>query len=353
VSGPAREGGAEAAAAADAVALLRARGRGEAPPAPSGRVLELIGFARRHRVTWPVCEALSQVLPEGPAALLLRPAMAEAEARAEALAAQFRDLAARLSGAGLHPVALKGAAALAEAGGAARPEREMVDLDLLVPEAELTAAAETLRAAGYTGDAEAHVATDFHYPALFPPPGGGPATVELHIRPGWSRRGWLADLEARARPSPLPGMRVPSPGDRLAHLSRHAQIQDRGRARRALRLRDMLDWRRIRAAGEIDLDALARRLDAMGEGEAFRAFAVLMARLWDEPAPPAWEAAHAPWAEETLSALGDPAQAEAWRRRDRAPAMVSALSTRETLAHAVAGALNPARLRRFLASRRS
>jgi DMSO/TMAO reductase YedYZ molybdopterin-dependent catalytic subunit len=338
--------GPEGTAAADAIRLIRAWGRGDAPPAPRARALDLLAFARTHRVGWVVAAGLAPALPEA-AGMLLRPVLAEAEARAEALAVQFRGVAGLLREAGLHPVALKGAAILAEAGGAPVPWREMVDLDLLVVERDLPRAVAALQAAGYHGDARAHVATDYHFPALFPPE-GGPASVELHARPGWSRRGPLARLERRARESATPGVRVPAPEDRLAHLVHHAQIGDRGWARRTVRLRDMLDWRAVRQGHGIDLEDLAVRFDAAGQGAAFRAHAALMARFWDESAPAGWAEAHEAWGEAALAALGDPALAEARRKADAAPAALEALTTRETLMHAAAGSLNPARLRRFL-----
>lgn len=338
-------------AAGETLALLRAWAREEAPAAPQTRVLDILAFAEAHRVSWPVCAALARVLPAPATELLLRPVMAEREAQAGALAAQFRALAVRLSEAGLRPAALKGAAVLADNGGDPASWREMVDLDLLVAPAELPRAVEVLRAAGYTGEWDAHVPTDYHFPALFPPE-GGVASVELHTRPGWSRRGPLAGLAGRAVPSALPGMDVPAPEDRLAHLVHHAQIADRGFARCAVRPRDMLDWRMIRERGDIDLDRLAARFDVAGQGPHFRAFAALMSRLWEDPAPKGAGEAETRWAQQALAALADPALAEAQARRDRLPAALSALTTRETLAHAAAGALNPARLRRFLNARR-
>ncbi|MGM0584940.1 MAG: nucleotidyltransferase family protein [Pseudomonadota bacterium] len=338
-------------AAGETLALLRAWGRGEAPAPPQARVLDILAFAEAHGVSWPVCSALSTVLPPPAAELLLRPVMQAREARAGALAAQFRQVVGHLSRAGLRPVALKGAAALAEAGGAPLPWREMIDLDLMVAPAELPRAVEALRAAGYTGDWNAHVPTDYHFPALFPRE-GGVASVELHTRPGWSRRGPLRGLAERARPSALPGVLAPAPGDRLAHLVHHAQIADRGFHRRALRPRDMLDWRSLREGGDIDLDRLAARFEAAGQGPPFRAFAALMAWLWEDPAPAGACEAETRWAQQALAALADPALAETHARRDRLPAALAALTTRETLAHAAAGALNPARLRRFLGGRR-
>jgi len=339
---------------AETLGLLRAWDAGETPPPPRARTLDLVGFAAAQGVAWPACKALSRALPAPVAGLLLDPAIRSRETTAARFAAQVRDLAGLLAAAGLEAVALKGAAAIAEAGGEPAPWREMVDLDLLVAPADLPRAVDALRGAGYTGDAEAYVATDYHFPALFPPR-GGIATVELHTRTGWSRGGPLKDLRARALPTRLPGLRIPTAEDRLVHLVHHAQIADRRRQRRSLRLRDALDWRLLTRdgappapGGPADVEAAAARFAPGRPRKAFQSFAVLMARIWEAPAPAGWEARHAPWAEEVLDALADPARAERWREADRRRQLWDALTSRETLEHLALGSLNPTRLRRFL-----
>ncbi len=342
------------AVVAQTLALLRAWESGATPAAPSARTLDLVGFAAAQGVAWPVCQALSRALPAPVAALLLRPAIEGREAHADRLAAQLRDLAALLHAAGLEAAALKGAAAIAAAGGEPAPWREMVDLDLLVAPADLPRAVDALRGAGYTGDAEAYVATDYHFPALYPPPGAGVATVELHTRTGWARRGPLREIGARALPGALPGLRIPTAEDRLVHLVQHAQIADRRRQRRSLRLRDALDWRLLTRTetpapgGPADIEAAAERFSSGRPRKAFQSFAVLMSRIWETPVPPAWEARHAAWAEEVLAALADPARAERWREADRRREFWDTLTSREALGHLALGSLNPSRLRRFL-----
>ncbi|MDF2235538.1 nucleotidyltransferase family protein [Albimonas sp. CAU 1670] len=339
---------------AETLALLRAWETGATPPAPKARALDLVAFASDNGVAWAVCDALSRRLPPPVAQLLLRPAMAPREAVAERMAAQLRDLAALLSAAGVEATALKGAATVVAAGGAPAPWREMTDIDLLTDEADLPRAVQALLDAGYTGDVEAYVATDYHFPALYPPPGRGVATVELHARTGWSHGGPLRDLGARALPSALPGLRVPTAEDRLIHLVQHSQVADRRHHRRSVRLRDALDWRLLTRAdpaapgGPADPEAAAARLAPGLPRKAFKSFATLMARVWETPAPARWEARHGAWAEQTLAALADPALAERWREQDRRRAAWDAVTSRETLAHLVAGSLNAARLRRFL-----
>ncbi|MEE3099004.1 MAG: nucleotidyltransferase family protein, partial [Pseudomonadota bacterium] len=318
-------------------------------PAPRSRALDLAAFASRCPVVWPVLDPLARALPPAAAALLIRPALAARAAEAEALSAEFRRLAALLDAAGVEAVAIKAAAAIAETGGAPALWREMVDFDLLVAPDDLPRAVEALIAAGYRGDVDAYVSTDYHFPALFPPP-GGMRTVELHTRLGWSRRGLLSRLARRTAPSPLAGIRLPSADDRLAHLVHHAQAGDRRFAQRTARLRDALDWRVLIDRRGADAAAAAAAFEADGAGPAFHAFAALMERVWGRreaglSAPsPAAEA----WAAAALDAIADPALAARRREDDRRAALVSAVTTRETLHHLVAGTLNPDRLRRFL-----
>ena len=349
----------------ETLGLLRAWDSGATPPAPKARTLDLVGFAAAQGVAWPACQALARALPAPVAGLLLSPAIQGREAAAERLAAQVRDLAGLLCAAGIEAVALKGAATIAETGGEPAPWREMLDLDLLVSPPELPRAVDALRGAGYTGDAEAYVATDYHFPALYPPPGGA-ATVELHTRTGWSRGGPLREIGARSLPGGLRGLRVPTAEDRLVHLVHHAQIADRRRRRRSLRLRDALDWRRLTRpvdapvpegggpafapapGGPVDIEAAAARFSAGRNRKAFQSFAVLMARVWEVPAPAAWEARHAAWAEEVLDGLADPAVAERWLKADRRRQVWDTLTSLQTLEHLAMGSLNPSRLRRFL-----
>ena len=224
----------------------------------------------------------------------------------------------------------------------------MIDLDLLVAPEALPRAVAALEAAGYRGEDEAFLPrTDYHFPALIPP--GPGLAVELHSRPGWRRGGPLAGLAARAVPSAVPGLAIPAPEDRLAHLALHAQVADRGWRRRRLRLRDALDWRALVAEGA-EPEAVERRCARSGLGREFRAFAAAMARIWGEGArvPAAWADAEADWAYRALAGLADPDLAARGDRADAPWRLYDALTTPETLAHGVAGLFNAARRRRFL-----
>ncbi|MEO0681288.1 MAG: nucleotidyltransferase family protein [Pseudomonadota bacterium] len=335
--------GASAEALADLLSLLRAWATGATPAPLRGGTLPVLALAEAHELDAPVREALSRVLPEAAAALLCAPGLEAERVRAEALAAQFRDVMERLVLVGAAPVALKGAAFLADAAGAAAPWRPMIDFDVLVEPPALPRAVQALHEAGYRAEDAAHVPTDYHYPALMPPAGGA-ASVELHVRLDWSRRGPLAEAASRAQVSALSGVRVLAPEDRLAHLTRHAMVADRGLRRRSLRLRDALDWHVLTGAGA-DPEAARERLLPGEEQAGFDAFAALMGRVWGG-APGAAEAEA--WAKEALLSIADPERAALYAREDGARWLWDQATTRETLAHALQAALNPARLRRIM-----
>ncbi len=317
---------------------------------PDCALTELLAFADRHRIGYAAAAALAPVRAAFGApsvAPLLAPAQAAREAEAAAIFSQLADIGAALAAAGVEAVALKGGAHVAEAG-APVAWREMIDLDLLVDESALPAAAAALGARGYDADHDAYVpGGDYHYPAFFPPEGRG-LTVELHVRLGWDAGASLAPAAviARSAPSPLPGLRVPAREDRLAHLLHHALTVDRGHARRALRLRDALDWRALGGAGLHE--ALAGRFAAEGRSELVRDWAALMSAIWNEPCPAAWRRAASGWTGEVLQGIADPEAVARRAARDARGAVLRAIASPDMRRHLARSALNPARLRRFL-----
>lgn len=284
------------------------------------------------------------------------PGLMRAQMRADSLRAALEDVGEILFDAGLNAAVLKGGAWLL----AARPApalRGMTDLDLLVAPQDLPQAVAALRAAGWTGDHAAHSPrTDYQYPALFPPKGIGPATLELHVRLEWAHGGPLAPeaVLSRATPAGARGLLLPAAADRAAHLIRHAQLADRRHAMGVARLRDALDWRRLAgdpAMPEPDeLVVLAGWVGPRARAAA-EAFLVLQARLWGGEAdlPEGWAARHFFWVESAFASIGDLQAKAAAARRDRPMRLLAALADPALRRHLMAGALRPARRRRFLA----
>jgi len=334
---------AETEALEDVLRLMRAWDAGApAEEAPPANTLGALAAAMRLGVGEPVAAALAPRLPPAAARLTLAPVRGASAEAAAAAAAQLAGIGETLRAAGLSAVALKGAAFVAESGRPA-PWRPMIDLDLLVPRDRLEAAVAALVAEGYRGDHRAHVATDYHYPALLP---DGPGlSVELHVDLGWRRTAPLAGLADRTRPAALPGLAVPAPDDRLTHLVHHAQIADGGHAARVASLRAALDWRRLtQDAGAGPAAARARFAEA-GLAPAFDAFHAFAAAVWDEPAPSSRAARR--WASDALAALAEPGLARRRARRFDARRALGALGEPRLLAHAAAVILNPTRLRRM------
>lgn len=301
----------------EAIALLRAWAAGTAPdPAPRTAVLPLIEFADAQKIGQPLCSALADVLP-GPAARLLTDrALSAAEVMAEARLDDLRLAAAPLNAAGIEPVALKGIA-FAAREGCAQAWRRMVDVDILVPQARFADALTALRDDGWNGPdgrVRTHIWGCYAHPTLFR--GGVSGGLEVHVRCSYEAHGALEGMAARAIPSALPGIRIPTPEDRLAHMIHHSQIMGRGWRRRSFELRDACDWRVLRDRDDPDLDAVAARFSRLGDDLAFRSFAALMARIWEEDLPPRLVEGARDWPAEALATLADPARYEHWRRAD-------------------------------------
>lgn len=300
-----------------ALSLLRAWGAGAPPSAPpAAPILPLIAFADAQKVAPPICAMLAEALPGPAARLLTDTALGNAALFAEARLADLRLAARPLNAAGIEPVALKGVA-FAAREGAPQPWRRMVDVDILIPADRFAEALAVLRDDGWTGP-DGRVRTNVFGCYAHPTLGreGAASGLEVHVRCSYEAHGALEGMAERAIPSAIPGIRIPSPEDRMAHMVHHSQIMGRGWRRRSFELRDACDWRVLRDREDPDLDAVAARFEKLGDAPAFRSFAALMARIWDEDLPARLTEGAGDWPEETLRALVDPTRAEHWRRPD-------------------------------------
>ena len=147
-------------------------------------------------------------------------------ARNVSLREQLIEIGTALQGAGICAVALKGAIELL-APIYPHGTRYIGDLDLLVPEDDLAAAADRLRSIGYEFHRpEDHAAEHHHLPVLWHPE--RPAAVELHRRVGTG----LPDrflpaslILAEVRSTGAAGLAIPSPRCRLLHLLSHSHVR--------------------------------------------------------------------------------------------------------------------------------
>ena len=227
-------------------------------------------------------------------------------ARNARLMRRLGEAAAALDAAGIAAVALKGAVFALEEPAQA-PWRFLGDLDLLVPLAQIEAAVAALAQLSYDAQGLPDLGEELHhYPPLHHADGG--TLVELHTRLFPSAGNALLPPErllAAARPlQDAPRLAVPPPEERMVHLIAHAQIANGRHQRRALSLRDTLDFAALMRRGEIDLDSVLERFEAHGHGPAAAGFVVAMNRLLGEPYPlPLSTRPGAAWADAAIASL--------------------------------------------------
>lgn len=297
-------------------------GLGEPVPWPeldAGELDHLIRALGEHGVLplvhWAARGARATALPPS----LARAAEGEYMATAASAALRTRELSevhAALAEIGVDPLLLKGAAlALTDYENVAL--RPMGDLDLLVREPELAAAAGVLEARGYLRKVEEAPELAHHLAFARPLAAGVVSSIELHRRPlatpPFDRALETDALMARADAVDVGGrsMRVPCRSDMLVHVAAHLVLQH-ARAERLI-------W-------VADVDRVARRLDAARWTEALdRAAAeglsrslrdaVAAARIWFGTPVPAGVVA----ALDDAASAGGRASADHARVRARAP----------------------------------
>jgi hypothetical protein len=157
--------------------------------------------------------------------------------------------------------------------------REMLDVDLLVPGERMRAAADALRALGYTpvpdttpaGGGTGVRVTPHHDAALVAP--DQLVAVELHRHitiAGEGRRFGLEELWERSRTVPATYHRVPAPEDLLIHVCVHfTRNRLGGRAQRRNTggaLAQIMDIDLIVGGEDLDWDLLARKASNAGLG---------------------------------------------------------------------------------------
>jgi hypothetical protein len=180
-----------------------------------------------------------------------------------------------LNRAGIEPVALKGLAYLLAGIFPDAAERFLLDVDLLIPEAQIPAAIQTLAAAGYTTPPLALdrvAAFRHHAPPMYR--SGGGVSIELHhcIGLGLPQRILPADeilkhaavvtLENGAR------VRLPSPEHLVTHLIVHSQVRHAYGERIWPPLRGMYDLLCLRLGHrdlEVNWPSIEQRFRAAGQ----------------------------------------------------------------------------------------
>jgi hypothetical protein len=251
--------------AAILAALVPSRVPGSGAPAVEWRVLEAI--AREHRVLSMVAQAAIRGRLAGAPGDIARMRAYRRAATLRALQMQrgLAILARSCAQAGIPLLVLKGMA-LAFTAYEQPADREMIDIDLLVPQERLAEVEAIVKPLGYSAahdeDRPATMALDNHLPRL----GGDGFSLELHWRLEQPRHGLsidLADLWTRAVPVPVMNRVLVMPAeDQLLHVCLHAatlHLFDQG-------LRPLLDVRALvtRHGASLSWETVATRARAWG-----------------------------------------------------------------------------------------
>ena len=252
--------------------------------------------AERHQLQpalWPAVRRLGAVdaVPAG-ARRDLEEHLRRNQVRNLLLRRQLVEAAGALNLAGIEPMALKGALALARPVFPDPGARYMDDLDLLIRADDLPRATEVLTSLGY--EARPWRFNDFSGPAHDLPffGLGRPGPVELHVELGRTTVAGVlpsAALWQRTEPLELDGCRLwaPWPAHQVLHNVLHAQVHDRAHAVGALPLRDLysLAWTLHRFGDHLDWDEVVGRMGAGDLAPVLRDHMHMARRLLSVPVP--------------------------------------------------------------------
>lgn len=179
-----------------------------------------------------------------------------------------------LNAVGIEPVLLKGAAYLSAGVYSDSGARYLVDLDLLVPEAQLNDGFQHLVGNGYSYDKQDQFG---HFRHHYPPLRRASLPIELHHTLGFGPCASIlsaAEVIENAAPIEFDGLRVrlPSPTHLVTHLVMHSQIHHPYNQRIWPPLRALLDLARIQRhyGSAVDWDELEHRFEKGGQGGLLR-----------------------------------------------------------------------------------
>lgn len=296
--------------------LVRATvdGRADAPLGPmlaEADPLLLAEIAQFHRIhtclghTLSQDEALLGALPHDLQTFFLEIGAANARRNA-AIREQALEIGRAASVAGLGLVALKGAADLLGPGRKAISQRYLSDIDILVRGENMARARDVLTALGGVRQDGAVPSGHHHDPAFLAADWAVP--VELHSALGDARVERIlpaSEVVDAAMPSGHPGLTVPAPHHRLAHVVAHGQLSGHGYTACAFSLRDCLDFETLRRNGTQDaFDRAAAAFERAGEGRVFASFEALTGRVFNRVAAQSTGRFAAVWASTAMALYG-------------------------------------------------
>jgi hypothetical protein len=210
--------------------------------------------------------------------------------RNEAIRSEMEELAALLNRRGVVPVPLKGGANLLSGLYAASGDRVMVDIDLLVPEAQLIDCVSEMGQHGYQALYDNGYPASHHYSPMARP--GSAATVELHARPIADPHAALLssdEIFATASRTRIGGatLAIPSAQLRIIHSIVHAQLTDHDYLYGRLSLRELWDFALLceSAGDDVNWSEIRQRFVSCGGVTAMDYHVLAAQRLLDARVP--------------------------------------------------------------------
>jgi hypothetical protein len=212
-------------------------------------------------------------------ALLLQQAYHANSVRVTDLLEQGTQVLGAFAASGLTAVPLKGWHALLAGWWPDPARRTMLDLDVLVAEADATRAAHVLAGLGYVAMAGGHDPyADHELPPVHLP--GRAGSVEIHT--ALTVRRWRGVLPAE----PVVAAGAPmTMTDAATHLIAHAQLQDEAHLLRRLPLRSLHELAVV-SGPDVDWDLVRRRFSAVGAEAALDGHLHLTGVLFGGNVPP-------------------------------------------------------------------
>jgi Kdo2-lipid IVA lauroyltransferase/acyltransferase len=224
----------------------------------------LLRLAEGERVSFALHEALvtAKALPKELRAVLAIGYEANRR-RNEA----FRNILLELGAAGdainIQFALLKGAAWLIESGTGYAAWRWMIDLDVLVHSDHFDAMPQLMERLGYSkASTSKRFEENFHHAPYVHPK--IPVTLEVHRHIGWHHQMLPPEIVMASAKPIARGLLLPAPWIRAFHAMIHWQIQDYGKSRGTLPLKDVVDLARFLARADVEWQALTARAAAAG-----------------------------------------------------------------------------------------
>jgi hypothetical protein len=254
------------------------RRRAEAEMAQPNTAARLVQLAARERMQPRLHEAIadSAAMPKAYRAVLAL--QHEANRRRNAtIRSVLLELGAVAAADGFDVTALKGAAWVAE-----EPEacawRTMIDVDVLVDPRFFARCPALLQRLGYRPASKARRFDDNFHLAPYAR-AGLPFTLEVHRHLGWRHALLPPEIVRENAQRIAPGLLLPDPWYRAFHAMIHWQVQDGGRGRATIPVKDIVEIGRFLERADVDWAALAahaRAVKAEAECEAAVALATTL-----------------------------------------------------------------------------